>query len=444
MTRLRHPNGAARSSGDQATDVVIGNRSVDPFLTALAERVVVADGAMGTMLQAADLTLDDFEGLEGCNEILNVTRPDVVRAIHHAYFDAGADAVETNTFGANWPNLAEYDIADRIDELALAGDADRPRGRRRVRHRRPAPLRARARSAPAPSCRRWATPRTPRCATPTRSPCSAMLDGGVDAILVETCQDLLQAKAAIIGAYRAMAAVRAPRPRHRHVTVETTGTMLLGSEIGAALTALEPLGIDRIGLNCATGPAEMSEHLRALSRQSRIPIIGHAQRRPARARPERRRVPAAARRAGRRAAPRSSPTTACSSSAAAAAPPPSTSARSPSSRRDLTPAGAQPAARSRASLVLPSVPFRQDAGVLMIGERTNANGSKAFRDAMLAEDHERCVDIARDQTREGAHLHGPLHRLRRPRRRRATWTASPADWPRPRRCRSCSTPPSPR
>src|ERR671938_1872921 len=88
---------------------------------ALARRVVVADGAMGTMLQAAALTLDDFEGHEGCNEILNVTRPDVVRGIHDGYLAAGADAIETNTFGANWANLAEYGMADRIEELALAG-----------------------------------------------------------------------------------------------------------------------------------------------------------------------------------------------------------------------------------------------------------------------------------------------------------------------------------
>src|SRR5215467_7714617 len=93
------------------------------LLDALRERVVVADGAMGTMLQAAELTLDDFQGLEGCNEILNVSRPDIVRGIHEAYFRAGADAVETNTFGANWANLGEYDIAGRIRELARAGAA---------------------------------------------------------------------------------------------------------------------------------------------------------------------------------------------------------------------------------------------------------------------------------------------------------------------------------
>jgi len=236
---------------------------------ALAERVVVADGAMGTMLQAAPLTLDDFEGLEGCNEILNVTRPDVVRGVHDEYFAVGVDAVETNTFGANLGNLAEYGIADRIYELAFAG------------------ARVARESAEA-----WSTPERPRwvlgsVGPGTRLPTlghvtfaelrdayqqqvAGMIDGGADAILVETAQDLLQAKASLIGARRALTVAGVDLPLIAQVTVETTGTMLLGTEIGAALTALEPLGIDLIGLNCATGPAEMSEHLRHLSRHARI------------------------------------------------------------------------------------------------------------------------------------------------------------------------------
>ena len=130
------------------------------FLTALTERVIVADGAMGTMLQAQDPSLDDFQGYEGCNEILNVTRPDIVAAVHAAYFDAGVDCVETNTFGANLANLGEYDIPERIRELAAAGariarevadgysTPDRPAG-------------CSARWARARSCPPWATPRSP-------------------------------------------------------------------------------------------------------------------------------------------------------------------------------------------------------------------------------------------------------------------------------------------
>src|SRR5690606_17358856 len=190
-----------------------------------------------------DPSLDDFQGYEGCNEILNVTRPDVVRGIHDAYLAAGADCVETNTFGANFGNLSEYGIAHRIRELSRAGAA---LAREVVDG--------------------WSTPDRPRFVIGSVGPgtklptlghapyaklrdayqenVAGLLDGGVDVVLVETCQDLLQAKAAVVGARRAMAATGRTVPLICQVTVETTGAMLLGSEIGAALTALEPLGID--------------------------------------------------------------------------------------------------------------------------------------------------------------------------------------------------------
>src|SRR3954471_15877336 len=226
---------------------------------------------MGTMLQAHDLSLADFQDHEGCNEVLNVTRPDVVRSVHDAYFEVGCDAVETNTFGSNWAALNEYGIADRIRETALAG------------------ARIARESADA-----WSTPDRPRWVIGSAGPgtklpslghapyavlrdgyqeqCEAMIEGGVDAILVETSQDLLQTKAAIVGAKRAMAVTGVRVVLIAQVTVELTGTMLLGSEIGAALAALEPLGIDVIGMNCATGPAEMGEHLRYLSQHAQIPL----------------------------------------------------------------------------------------------------------------------------------------------------------------------------
>jgi 5-methyltetrahydrofolate--homocysteine methyltransferase len=243
----------------------------DLFRSLINQRVLVADGAMGTMLQAADPSMDDFQGHEGCNEILNVSRPDVVRSVHDAYFAVGVDCVETNTFGANWSNLGEYDISDRIGELAEAG------------------ARIAREAADA-----WTTDEQPRFVIGSVGPgtklpslghapyallrdayqqqVEGMVAGGVDAVLVETAQDLLQAKAAVVGARRALTAAGEDLPIMVQVTVETTGTMLLGSEIGAALTALEPLGIDAIGLNCATGPAEMSEHLRHLSKHARVPV----------------------------------------------------------------------------------------------------------------------------------------------------------------------------
>jgi 5-methyltetrahydrofolate--homocysteine methyltransferase len=372
------------------------------LLTALADRVLIGDGAMGTMLQAADLSLDDFQGHEGCNEVLNVTRPEVVRGVHEAYLRAGADCVETNTFGANLGNLGEYGIESRIRELSEAG----------------ARLAREAADA-------WSTPDRPRFVLgsvgpgtklPTlgHTPYATLRDaytenavgliaGGADAIIVETCQDLLQAKAAIIGAKRAMADAGRAVPLICHVTVETTGTMLLGSEIGAALTALEPLGIDLIGLNCATGPAEMSEHLRYLSKNARVPLsvmpnaglpqlTSHGAEYPLTAGELAEALdrfvteygvslvggccgttPAhieavVARLAGKRATPR------------------------------------EPQPEAGVASLYHHVPFAQDASVLMVGERTNANGSKAFREAMLATDWQACIEIARQQARDGSHL----------------------------------------
>ncbi len=240
---------------------------------ALATRVVVADGAMGTMLQAQEPTLDDFQQLEGCNEILNLTRPDIVRSVHEAYFAVGVDCVETNTFGANHSALGEYDISGRVHELSAAG------------------ARLARESADAFTARdgrpRWVLGSMgPGTKLPTlghigyatirdgfQANAEGLIEGGADALLVETTQDLLQTKASVIGARSALAALGVDVPVLVSMAFETTGTMLLGSEIGAALTALEPLGIDMIGLNCSTGPAEMTEHLRHLSRHSRVPLL---------------------------------------------------------------------------------------------------------------------------------------------------------------------------
>jgi 5-methyltetrahydrofolate--homocysteine methyltransferase len=368
----------------------------------LADRVVVADGAMGTALQSQTLTLDDFGGLEGCNEILNVTRPDVVRAVHRGYLDAGADAIETNTFGTNLANLGEYGIADRIRELAEAG----------------------ARLA-RESADEYAQPDRPRFVLgsvgpgtklPTlgHAPFTAlrdayveqvrgMLAGGIDAVLVETCQDVLQAKAAVIAAKRAMAAEGRTVPLITQVTVETTGTMLLGTEIGAALVALEPLGIDLIGLNCATGPAEMSEHLRHLSKHARVdvsvmPNAGLPELGPNGAvyplQPEELAEALAGfvREFGVRLVGGCCGTTGEHVRAVVEA------------IREVTPATRRPRPEPGVSSLYQAMPFQQDASVLMIGERTNANGSKAFREAMTAGRFEDCVEIAREQTRDGAHL----------------------------------------
>jgi 5-methyltetrahydrofolate--homocysteine methyltransferase len=370
---------------------------------ALATRVVVADGAMGTMLQAQEPTLEDFQNLEGCNEVLNVTRPDIVRSVHDAYFAVGVDCVETNTFGANLTAAAEYDIAERVLELSEAG------------------ARIARESADAHTARdgrqRWVLGSMgPGTKLPTlghttfrairdayQQNAEGLLAGGADALIVETTQDLLQTKASVIAARRAMEVAGYDVPLIVSVTVETTGTMLLGSEIGAALTALEPLGIDMIGLNCATGPAEMSEHLRHLSRHSRVPLSCM----PNAGLPELTKDGAYY--------PLSAPELAdaqenfvrdygLSLVGGCCGTTPEHLRQVAERVRDLRPVERDPRPEPGAASLYQSVPFRQDTAYLAIGERTNANGSKKFREAMLEGRWDDCVEMAREQIREGAHM----------------------------------------
>jgi 5-methyltetrahydrofolate--homocysteine methyltransferase len=375
----------------------------DALREALASRVVVADGAMGTMLQAQEPSLEDFQQLEGCSEILNVTRPDIVSSVHREFFEVGVDCVETNTFGANLAALGEYDIADRIFELSEAGvriardvadEFETGDGRMRW-----------VLGSMGPGTKLPTLGHAPYGALRDayQQNAEGMIAGGADALLVETTQDLLQTKAAVLGARRAMEATGASLPLLCSVTVETTGTMLLGSEIGAALTALEPLGIDMIGLNCATGPAEMSEHLRYLAQHARVPIscmpnaglpvLGKDGAHYPLTAPEL----AEAQDAFIRDYGLSLVGGCCGTT-------PEHLRQLVERVRGLEPAGRRPRPEPGASSLYQTVPFRQDTSYLAIGERTNANGSKKFRTAMLDGRWDDCVEMARDQIREGAHL----------------------------------------
>ncbi|PKZ67507.1 methionine synthase [Gordonia terrae] len=374
------------------------------FLSSMSRRVLIGDGAMGTMLQAADLTLDDFRGLEGCNEILNDTRPDVLEGIHRAYFEAGADAVETNTFGCNLSNLGDYDIADRIRELSYKGTAIA----RGVADEMGPSADGTARfvlGSIGPGTKLPSLGHTTYAAIrDAYLECViGMLEGGADAVLIETSQDLLQVKSAVVAAHRAMERVGRRIPIISHVTVETTGTMLLGSEIGAALTALEPLGIDLIGLNCATGPAEMSEHLRYLSKHARIPVsvmpnaglpVLGANGAEYPLTPEEL-AQAMAQFVGE---------FGLEFVGGCCGTTPEHIRQVAAAVAEVTPATRTPEHESETSSLYSAVPFDQDASFLVIGERTNTNGSKAFREAMIAEDYQKCLDIAKDQTRDGAHM----------------------------------------
>ncbi|HKE74015.1 MAG TPA: methionine synthase [Acidimicrobiales bacterium] len=369
------------------------------FLDLVNERVVVYDGAFGTFVQELGLTADDFGGpeFEGCNELLVATRPDVIADMHDAMFRAGADVVETASFGAFAVPLGEYGIPERAHELCVAS----ARIAREVADGHGGLVAG----SMGPGTKSPSLGQIPFAELRDAYEVMArgLLEGGVDLLITETHFDLLAAKASVIGARRAMAAVGRTVPIQLQVTMEQTGTMLLGSEIGAALVALGALKPDVFGLNCATGPSEMHEHLRHLSANSTVPIsclpnMGlpsvvdgkmHYDLTPEQlvdfqtrfitelgvrvvggccgSKPEHIRQLAAA-------------------------------------AKDLTPARRDPQPEPGATSMFSAVPFHQDASFLIIGERTNANGSKKFRETMLAGDWDSCVRIARDQEREGAHV----------------------------------------
>ncbi len=369
---------------------------------ALDHRTVVADGAMGTMIQAHNPSLEDFEGHEGCNEILNRTRPDVIAEIHRNYFKAGVDAVETNSFGANFANLAEYGIADQIYELSLLGAQI---------------ARSVAEEFKASGEEKWVLGSMgPGTKLPTLGHieyaqlkdayfqnAKGLLDGGADALIVETTQDLLQLKAAINGARLAIDASERDIVLIAQFTVEATGTMLLGSETLAALNTVSQLGVDLVGMNCATGPAEMSEHLRQLQLNSRVPLSCMPN-------------------AGLPVLGPEGPNYSLSPSELADAM--SRFAKeygvrliggccgtTPQHLQHVVDAVKKESIVERtstpeagASSIYQFVSFRQEKTYLSIGERTNANGSRAFRDALLAEDWQSCIEIAKEQVSEGAHM----------------------------------------
>jgi 5-methyltetrahydrofolate--homocysteine methyltransferase len=374
------------------------------FLNTLKERVIVFDGAMGTSIQARDLTADDFGGvrLEGCNEYLVLTRPDVIESVHANFFEAGCDVIETNSFGSTSIVLAEYDIAHMAYELNVKA----------------AQLAKRVASD-------FSTPAKPRWVAGSIGPTtklpslghitfndmkasfyeqvSGLMDGGVDILLVETCQDLLQSKAAISAIFKYFEEKKRRVPVMVQVTIEAVGTMLMGTEIAAALTGLEPFPVDVIGMNCATGPQQMAENVRYLCENSKFPVSVI----PNAGLPEN---------VGGKTHYQESPESlaehllhfvkdlgvsivggCCGTT--------------PSHIRAIAEAVGSLAPKERtvprvaaASSLYIQQPYVQDASFLIIGERVNASGSKKCRDLLNAEDWDGLVSLAKEQVREGAHI----------------------------------------
>jgi 5-methyltetrahydrofolate--homocysteine methyltransferase len=375
-----------------------------PYLDALDERVIVFDGAFGTFVQSLDLTADDFGGasLEGCNEMLCLTRPDVIASMHDDFLSVGVDVVETASFGSFGPVLGEYGVADRAYEIneAAARIAHEVAGDHATDGR---PRYVAGSIGPGTKLPSLGHIGFEALRDAYEVQARGLLDGGVDLFIIETCMDLLQAKAAIVGARRAMGAVGRTVPLQVQVTIETTGRMLVGSEIGAAATSILAMKPDVLGVNCATGPADMQEHLRYLAQSCPLPVSvlpnaglpsvvdgrTHYDLTPEElAQFHRHHVSDL----GITVVGGCCGTTPAHLKAVIDA------------VRDLEPARRSPRYEPSLSSIYSPVAIKQDLSFLIIGERTNANGSKAFREAMLAEDWDQCTKMASEQIREGAHV----------------------------------------
>jgi len=376
----------------------------DPYLHALSQRVLIYDGATGTNLQLQDLGIDDFGGaeFEGCNEILTVTKPESIERLHRSFLDVGVDVIETDSFGSFSVVLAEYGIPDRAHELAIASAQIA---------RRVADSYASAGSPKFVAGSMGPGTKFPTLGQITYDDLSssyeelayALLEGGVDLLLVETMFDLLSGKAAIAACHRAMARHGRIVPIQAQVTIELTGRMLPGTEIGAAITALSPLGIDVIGLNCATGPVEMYEPLRQLSETAPMPLAClpnaglpsvvdgkmHYDLTPEGLAEHLSRFVSEY---GVQVVGGCCGTT------------PEHLAKVVEAVRPLRAASRHPVLEPAVASIYAATSYDQDRSVLLVGERTNANGSKKFREAMLEGDWDTCVSIGREQIREGAHI----------------------------------------
>ena len=375
---------------------------MNTFLKTLQERIVVVDGAMGTNIQSQNLTPDDFDGLDGCNEYLVVTKPEAIEKVHAGFLEVGCDVIETDSFGSTSIVLAEYDIADRAYELNFKA----------------AELAKRLAND-------FSTPHKPRWVAGSMGPTTklpslghisfldmkasyaeqakGLIDGGSDLLIVETCQDILQTKAALSAIFEYFEEIHRCVPVFAQVTIEAFGTMLMGTEIGAALTALEPFPVDVIGMNCATGPKQMTENVRYLCENSVLPVSvipnagipenvgGHAHYKET---PESlaEDLKHFARDIGVNVVGGCCGTT------------PSHLRAVVEAVKDVTPKTRTGQRLPAASSIFIQQPYTQDTSFLIVGERVNASGSKKMRDLLNAEDWDGLVSLAREQEKEGAHV----------------------------------------
>ncbi|MCH7871509.1 MAG: methionine synthase [Planctomycetes bacterium] len=361
------------------------------------------DGAMGTSIHALDLPLSDYRDLENCIEILNETRPDAIEGIHRGFLEVGCDAVETNTFGANKIVLAEYDIAERAYDLNVQS----ARIARKVAYEFSTPERPRFVIGSIGPGTKLITLRQVDYDTMLESyaeQARGLIAGGVDALSIETCQDILQCKTAVYAARTAMTGAGVRLPLIVHVTMETTGTMLVGTDIAAALVALDAFPeIDVIGLNCATGPQEMSEHIRHLARRSRRPISVMPNAGLPRLVDGKSHFPLAPDELakwllefvevdGVALVGGCCGTTPIHMKAVVAA------------IGDRKPGPREVAHEPSLSSTYQAVTNRQDSSFLIVGERSNTNGSRKFKRLLVEGDIDGLVEMGKEQLNEGSHV----------------------------------------
>jgi 5-methyltetrahydrofolate--homocysteine methyltransferase len=379
------------------------------FLDYLADRVVLCDGAMGTQVQARNLDIErDFLGNENCTEIVCVSRPDLIRDIHRGYLAAGCDAIQTNSFGGSPITLGEFGLADRAFALnrlsaelareAVAEFADDGRTRFVLGSVGP--------GTRLPSLGHVAYQELEDALTVQ---CAGLIAGGVDAVIIETCQDPLQIKAAVNGAKRAREDARKDVPILVQVTVETTGSLLVGADIAAAATIVQALDVPVIGLNCATGPREMAEHVKWLGEN----WPGYISVQPNAGLPELV--------GGRAQYPLGAAELAqwlerfviedgvnmvggcCGTEVAHIAALDAMLRRIGRERPRPAPQPRRPSWTPAVASLYGQVALRQENAWLSIGERCNANGSRKFRQLQEAGDWDGCVEMAREQVKEGSH-----------------------------------------
>ncbi|MEM0951058.1 MAG: methionine synthase [Cyanobacteria bacterium P01_H01_bin.74] len=371
-------------------------------LEACQSKVLVFDGGMGSLIQTYPLTEDDFEGKDGCNEILVRSRPDIIEAVHADYFEAGADIVETNSFGSSGIVLAEYDIADQAYELSQlsAKLAKRVAGQFSTAEQ---PRFVAGSIGPTTKLPTLGHIDFDAMAISFEAQMQGLVDGGADILLIETCQDLLQVKAALtaLTAVRKKAGYRVPVMVQ--VTIETTGTMLVGSDIASVVTTLRPFDIDVLGMNCATGPQEMQAHIRYLSQNSPFLISCL----PNAGLPEN---------IGGKAHYHLTPedlaaqlqdfvtTLGVNMVGGCCGTTPAHIQSVKTAMAGCVPSRRSPDSENALTSLYTSVPMAQDPAPVLVGERTNSNGSKKFRDLLAENDYDSLVDIGRQQIARGAHL----------------------------------------